>query len=272
MPSRSCGRGCAAGWNGSALTLAFTLGLGITLAGCLVLPGIAREFGGRLSEILHGIPIGSFLQPISPTESVGNALAVWYMALLFVAASSGPNVLPLAFSIEREKATLDFLLVTPLSSPAIVFGKAVGLLLSEGMILLAMEAWTLLLALGLSLWMVSPRPLIAWVVVTLVMLALCLLSGMVALAVSSLFPRLIARGLRVFLQVILTYSFLLFPVIASVSWTPMQYFLSQHSFALWLIYIVGCPALTALAALVAVWGVQRMRRGDIAFGQTKREN
>jgi hypothetical protein len=249
----------------ATVLIAFGSSLAITLILTLGIPIIAEVFGGRLRE-------GSMGQVSPRAQPLADGTVCWYLVMFLLAVTMGLNILPKVFAVECEKSTLDFLLVTPMSSPAIVLGKAVGLLLSDGLALIWMGLWTLLLSLLLTVVTLSLSPLLAWFLMILMIVGLWLLSGMTAIAIASYFPRMVASGVRTFLMVFVIYGFLglffglpsLFLLIGAFVVLPGHLF--------WGFCAAAWFALAALAALFATGGVRRMRRGDIAFGQVKRGN
>src|SRR5439155_21344820 len=89
----------------------------------LALPAVAQGFGIFLATILFGPALSR------TAELSADVLACWYSGMLWTSVSVGLGILPLVFAPEREKATLGFLLISPMRARSIVLGKAVGLLI-----------------------------------------------------------------------------------------------------------------------------------------------
>lgn len=234
----------------------------------VIYPPLAALFESGLAPLLFG-PLPAAAQPAA------NMLSCWHLLLLFVSFASGFAVLPLAFAVEREKSTLGFLLMTPMSARSIVFGKLIGLLVPGSLGVGMIGLWTLALSLLLTPTL-GLLGLLAWLEVTATALAILVMIGMGSLAVASLFPRTVTTlgsGLLAWIlfQACLQ-SFIHLPrALRHVSAGPFALF-GLHGYLLWLGFLGLCLALTLLMALLSIWGVRRMRKGDIAFAASKREN
>ncbi|HZT42279.1 MAG TPA: hypothetical protein VFA07_08815 [Chthonomonadaceae bacterium] len=232
------------------------------------LPAIADAFGGGVAAFLYGDAAATAAGPAA------SVLACFYLALLFVAAGAGFSLL-LAFAAEREKATLGFVLLSPMRSRAIVLGKMAGMLLAASPALLTLGAWTLLLSLFL-LPALGAISLIAWIEMVLMALSLAVSIGTVMLAIASLFPRAISPASMGLL------GWVVLQAIAQIGFHSSRYLrhLARNGTTLaagqsglfWLVTGFVCLLFALLGFLTAVWGVRRMRKGDIAFAASKQEN
>lgn len=232
------------------------------------LPAIAQAFGGGVAAFLYGDAAATAAGPAA------NVLACFYLALLFVAAGAGFGPL-LAFATEREKATLGFVLLTPMRARAIVLGKLAGMLLAGSPALLTLAAWTLALSLVL-LPVLGLISLIAWIEVVLMALTLAVTIGSVTLAIASLFPRAISPAILGLLGWILLQAFIQigvqsFRFLRFLAWSGVTLAGGESAFY-WLLAVLVCLMLSLLGFLIAVWGVRRMRKGDLAFAASKQEN
>ncbi|HLV81440.1 MAG TPA: hypothetical protein VKT32_14230 [Chthonomonadaceae bacterium] len=232
------------------------------------LPSLAEAFGGGVAALLYGDTTVMLAGPAA------NVLACFYLALLFVGAGAGFGLL-LAFAAEREKATLGFVLLSPMPARSIVLGKMAGVLLAAGPAFLTLGAWTLALSLFL-LPALGAISLIAWAEMVLLALALAVTLGSVTLAIASLFPRTISPAIIaalgwVLLQVVIQVGVRASGYLRTLARSGVM-LAGSESGLYWMLGSVVCLTLTLLGFLVAVWGVRRMRKGDIAFAASKQEN
>ncbi|MCW3098243.1 MAG: hypothetical protein JWL77_3861, partial [Chthonomonadaceae bacterium] len=151
--------------------------IAVTLTFYQGLPIIPQVFGGGRSLALFG------------KQSVGGAiLCCFFMVMLFRALIGGFTTFQ-AFMVERDKSTLGFLLLTPMSALSIIMGKLAGILLPGGIFLATLGAWTLLLSL-LNLPDLGPVVLAVWGGTMLSVLLLIMTLGTSTLAVASIFPKI----------------------------------------------------------------------------------
>jgi hypothetical protein len=256
----------------SALELrtTFVLFLLVTV-GLLSVPGISQNFGGFLS----GIFFGNLTTQTAQTEA--GTLGCWFVVMIYTGVSIGLNVAPNAFAPEREKATLGFVLLSPMRGMAIVAGKAAGLLASGGLTLGAMAFWSLGLSLVFSPTLGLKESLFAWSAILLTALTLAWTLAMLSLALAALLPKLINQA---------GCGALLYVVLIQVPFQLIVQFGRRNAYgggwfsflndwdsgSLWFGMFLVCLLLSALFLLLATWGVARMRRGNIAFESSKREN
>lgn len=226
------------------------------------LPVVPLLFGGAMAKALFG------------TQTTGGAiLCCFYIVLLFRALIGGFTTFQ-AFMVERDKSTLGFLLLTPMSALSIVFGKIAGILIPGGLFLATLGVWTLLLSL-LNLPSLGPITLEVWGGMMLSVLMLILTLGTTTLAVASIFPKipmqyagcLWAVMLQVIVQGGINLGRYMVPLISTIN---DRFGLSGSE--LWMLSIVSSMLLTLLAILLAVAGVRRMRAKDLTFAASKKEN
>jgi hypothetical protein len=226
------------------------------------LPTIPTMFGGLLAQTLFG------------KETVGGAiLCCFYLVLLFRALVGGFATFQ-AFMAERDKSTLGFVLLTPMSALSIVGGKVAGILLPSGIFLVCIAAWTLILSL-LNLPSLGPVVLAVWGGVMLSAFMLTLTLGMVTMALASIFPKIPMQYAgclwAVMFQLIVQGAIHLGRYIVSFV-SLVNTSLGLSGLGLWLLCLIVAMLLTLLATLTAVFGVRRMRGKDLAFASSKREN
>lgn len=244
----------------------------VVTTGLLAAPAFSVALGSGLAGLLYGAP------PSPAAEAAASALVCWYVVLLWSSIGIGLAMLPAVFAPEREKSTLGFLLLTPMRNSSILFGKVIGIFagngVSSGLLILA----TLLLS-ALFSPVLGPHGFVVWGAVVVTALAMAFTTGMLSLAVAALFPRSISQGgCGAFLSMILVQG-------------PMQMLIQSGNFLrrrrgratavglaapiflrYWLISLTVMLLLSLLFLLLALWGLRRMRKGDIAFEASKQEN
>jgi hypothetical protein len=234
----------------------------VTVACYQGLPIVPTMFGGSFAKALYG------------KETVGGAITCcFYLVMLFRALAGGFTTFQ-AFMVERDKSTLGFLLLTPMSALSIICGKIAGILASSGIFLATLGVWTLLLSL-LNLPDLGPIALAVWGGVMLTVVVLILTLGTTTLAVASIFPKIPMQYAGclwvVLLQVIVQGAIHLGKYIGYFIRTITET-LGLSGLELWLLSMVAGTLLTLLAVLVAVLGVRRMRTKDLTFAASKKEN
>ena len=247
--------------SGSVRAIAFILVV-VTVTFYVGLPAVPRLFGGGIAGGLFG------------KETLGGAiLCCFYLVMLFRALIGGFTTFH-AFMVERDKSTLGFLLLTPMSALSIVFGKLAGILLPGSLFLAMLGVWTLLLSL-INLPELGLLALAVWGGAMLSVVALNLVLGMSMLAVASIFPKipmqyagcLWAILLQVIVQGTVNLARFVRPLLMQL--TAM---IGLSSFETWLLGIVCALLVTLLATLIAGFGVARMRKKDLTFAASKKEN
>ena len=226
------------------------------------LPAIPLAFGGTMAQTLFG------------TQTVGGAILCCFYLVMLLRAMIGGFVTFQAFMVERDKSTLGFLLLTPMSALSIVLGKLVGILAPGGVFLASLGVWTLLLSL-LNLPSLGPVTLAVWGGMMLSVFMLLLTLGMLTMAIASIFrkiPMQYAGCLwAVLIQVVVQGVMHLGRYISSFI-VMVNMSLGLGGLGLWVLLMVTAILLTLLAMLLAVGGVRRMRSKDLAFAASKREN
>ncbi len=226
------------------------------------LPVVAEIFGGAMGKELFG-----------KTTTGGSILSLFYLVLLFRALVAGFATFQ-AFIVERDKSTLGFLLLTPMSNLGIVVGKLAGMLIPGGIFLLTIGVWTLILSL-INLPELGPRTLGVWGGMMLSALALVLTLGMLTMAIASIFPKIPTQYAgciwAVLFQVIVQGSIHLGRFAIGFISTLNQA-IGLGGMGLWLLSLVIAVLLTTLATILSVYGVRRMRSKDLTFAGAKRES
>jgi hypothetical protein len=248
----------------SALQRTFLIFLVLTLALIYGAPQMAIGFGQSMAQNL-------FTSTGRPDAALCT-LTLWYLALCATVPFVGAGVLPAAFAIDNEKSTLGFTLTTPMSSFAIVVGKAIGLLLSGCMFQIQLACWTLALSVLVGAQTAPAQALLVWGTVVSTAFGVTIMIGLIALAIASLFPRRLNVKAGSVIQGLMVYALFFAPTAFHylhdqlVAWTGLD------GMALWLAAVVGCCSISAVALAVATYGVQRMRKNDVLFSATKRDN
>jgi hypothetical protein len=217
-------------------------------------------------------PAQVFFGGIEGISAIFAGLIVCQMAVLsFVVMIAGATVCGAAFSRERDKSTLGFMLVTPLPTMSIVVGKFLGLLAPLLITVGVFIGWHLLLSLPL-VWDVRLVELLVFVVfVVTVPLMITLLSGSFGLFWSTVFRRESDAAGLAFLGVLVIVigDFIVTGLAYGTPWTPVIFrdfppFIVGYGVLL-LSVIILCP----LALRLTVWRLNRARQGDIAFESAK---
>jgi hypothetical protein len=234
-----------------------------------------------------GIAQGMVNRPLPVwATSVTGLLGIWY--LILIGALFGTLFLGLtAFSVDRDKSTLGFVLLTPLKASSILLGKAIGMLTPAALIPGSIMVWTLLLSLSL-VSLVGYLPLVVWgeVVLTGGLVWSALSMSLVAIASLVRNPRQVMVGCYFVVFVVPQVAIQLMIRTAwrgprrgarrrrrrggLIAWLATLHM--PDGFTLWLIFLALCMVLLIVATLLGIWGVRRMRRGDLAFAASRREN
>jgi len=220
-------------------------------------------FGGWLSFLL----MGSMRNPLAVTAA--GILGCWYLGL-FIAAVSNAFVTTGAFFAETQKSTLGFLLSTPMTTRSIVLGKAAGILGPSMAILASMAAWTLALTV-LFLPMVGPLALLGWLYAVLTALTFYLMVNAITFAISAMFPKLSMSGSA--WVWVLIFWFGSGPL--AWMWGLMSLALvamGLQASSIWFAFITIGWLLIFVAYAMSISSIQSLRRRDLGFATSKRNN
>lgn len=234
----------------------------VTITGYQGLPAIPELFGGVLSRALFG------------QDTIGGAILSCFYLVLLLRALIGGFVTFQAFMVERDKSTLGFVLMTPMSATSIVMGKMAGMLMPGAIFLASLGVWTLILSL-VNLPTLGLITLEIWGGMMLSAVMLIVTFGMLSLALASIFPKIPmqyagcvwAALIQVLIQGTVHLGRYIGPFLVSLTET-----LGLSGITLWGAGIVLAALVTLVAGLVAVGGVRRMRSKDLTFAASKREN
>lgn len=229
-----------------------------------LLEGPARLVFGSATGIPFGGP--SFGAQSGATVVFGGLAAMLMLIITLVAGAASVSVCGTAFGRERDKSTLGFVLVTPMPTRAILFGKLFGML---GPTVVAVTV-VFLYSFLLSIPAVKEIGLAATLLGLIYCLSLCVLimalGGTLGLACSTVFRRETdssAMGFLVLLVLIavISYATGVWPDLLGSAFardTPRQW--------IWLIYLALCD-LALIPALLGFthWRLTRARHGDVAF-------
>ena len=241
------------------------LALVITMGMYEGIPEIANAIGGWLAALLYG-PI---LKPV--VQVIASILACWFIVLGIYCLAAGFAAVR-TFSIERDKSTLGFVLLTPMSNSSIIRGKAAGILLSAGVYPIAIALWTLVMSVAITPT-VGIRSLGAWALIVC-SCALCYTAvGMISIALGAIAARWnVSSGcwgvaVAILSQVMVNGGRLMFGYVQDLL---VSY--GIQGMQLYYIWLGMCGIVIAASYALAVFFVQRMRRGDLAFAASKRDN
>lgn len=254
------------GWRGkftlSSIRNTLLLYAIISAAFLLGMPIVPEAIGRGLATTL----MGSFPEP---AVRLADILACWFIPPYFLAAGMGLSLF-LAYAGERDKSTLGFLLMTPMRPMSIVLGKIGGMMAGAGAAFSLMAAWTLFLATLLSVMSGRVSPLIAWAEIHAVALLGALTLGLMCLTFASIFWKaarpamfgwLWAIGIQVIIQSTNIFRFVFRSAREWMDFDSTTCVLAVSAYLLFMSLLFG----------LCVWGIRRMRKGDIAFA-TKRDN
>jgi ABC-type Na+ efflux pump permease subunit len=256
------------------LKMSAVIAVAVSIA-MLMAPTITGAIGGGIGQAFYGPPV----TPLSLTAS--GTLVLWYMGILYMSVMLGMMFMGTAFAPETQKSTLGFLLLTPMKAASIVFGKAVGLLLSSGYTIGLLWLWTLVLSLAFSPTLGLASVLRVWGYVTATSFAVIMAVGACALAFAALTARSKKlAGCGVLALVLLPQVFIQLFIQLSVRRRrggfrrrrPLNLPFHLDGPRLWMIFIVVCLVVSLIGFAVAVFGVRRMRKGDIVFEGAKQDN
>jgi hypothetical protein len=242
--------------------------LGFAVIASLILfhPGLAPwpiAFGGWVSFLL----MGPARDAVSTTAA--GILGCWYLGLFITAFGSAFSTTG-AFYAETQKSTLGFLLSTPLSTRSIVLGKAFGLLGPSLGVLTALSAWTLALTICF-LPLLGPAALLGWIYAVLTALTFYLAVNAITFSVSAMFPKLSMSGSAWIWVLIFWFVGLpLGGVYAAIS--AMLVVVGLRGAAVWLVFIAMAWIMISLAYSISVSSIHSLRRRDLGFASTKRNN
>ena len=246
--------------------------LGVLLIGCLVvtlvlfqgMPAIPTVFGDALAKALFG-------QVQQKNAALfADILACWYIVQILVSLFSS-FATSRSFAPERDKSTLGFLLMTPMSGSAIVMGKLVGILLCTMTLLAPLLVWTLVMSLALAS-MIGPVVLGVWGALAITSIVIYITFGMIALAAAAISTRW-SLNKNAWVVVFIVFQALLMN--GGWVWTTVSDFLNALGWSapmLWCAFLVICIVLASLSFLLSLWALAGMRRKDLAFAASKREN
>jgi hypothetical protein len=242
------------------------LGFAIVFSLVFFHPGVAlwpTIFGGWLAYVLMGT------MPNALASTAAGILGCWYLAL-FVSAFLSAFTSTGAFYTETQKSTLGFLLSTPMSTRSIVMGKAFGILGPSLGILLAMSVWTFVLTI-LFLPMVGPLALIGWVYAVLSALTFYFMVNFITFAISAMFPKLSMSG-SAWVWVLLFFfgSGPMLWMFGIMAWVFLAAGLQGAS--LWIAFLGVGWLLIVLSYVIAESSIQSMRRRDLTFATSARNN
>jgi ABC-type transport system involved in multi-copper enzyme maturation permease subunit len=172
-----------------------------------------------------------------------------------------------AFSRERDKSTLGFMLVTPLPTMNIVLGKFFGILSPMLITIGVFTAWHLLLSIPL-VWDVKLVELLVFLVFFVtVPFMITLLSGSFGLFWSTVFRRESdASGMGFLGMVFLMFGIFIVTGLAyGTPWTPALFTDVPRLFVWYACLLLCTIILCPLTLRLTLWRLNRARQGDIAF-------
>lgn len=246
----------------SSVRAIFLVLIVVTLTCYQGLPAIPELFGGAMSQGLFG------------QDTVGGAILCCFYIALLIRGMFGGFVTFQAFMVERDKSTLGFVLMTPMSALSIVMGKVAGILMPASLFMGTLGLWTLVLSV-LNIPTLGPITLAVWLGMMATSFTLLITFGMLTLAVVSIFPKIPTQYASciwiALFQVMLQSMIHLGRYVGWVVRLLNQDF-GLNGPALWGIGLLCAAILTLISLLLAVFGVLRMRSKDLTFAASKRDN
>ncbi len=243
----------------------------MTLIGLMLtlLPGAAFYYADASRFFLEGMAELFFGDSVFGYGTICGGLIA--SAMLLMAAVSpflGASVCGAAFGRERDRSTLGFVLVSPLTTAEILIGKLFGTLAPSLLTFVLLIAWSLLLLPGVFLWGGSPiRVLAGYLLLLILPMILLLMSGLIGLTCATLLRKEAdGVGLAVLLSIgyvaaiFITFFHLPVPALLPLLSGPAGWVFWEALYALLLLPI---------CLLVMRWRMQRARRGDVAFESVK---
>ncbi len=252
------GKFAARSLQGTFLTYAVITGVGL-----FAVPILPQAIRGGIAEFTMGM----FANPTA--KLLAAIIGYWYIPMFFSCAAAGLSLL-LAYSGERDKSTLGFLLITPMRPTSIVVGKLFGLLGGAGSNAILFSIWILFLSLILSSISGQPSPLIAWAAVTGTCAIVALSLGLLSLSIASIFWKAVRPAMFGWLWVIGIQAMIQSGNLLRWIFGSMRGYAAMDT-ASWAILIGVYLGILLLLFGTSVWGIKRMRKGDIAFA-SKRDN
>jgi hypothetical protein len=242
------------------------LGCAMMVSLVFFLPSIAlwpTIMGGGLAWVLMG-PM-----PNALAATAAGILGCWYL-VLFVSAFLSAFTTTGAFYTETQKSTLGFLLATPMSTRSIVMGKAFGILGPSFGILLAICGWTFALTV-LFLPLVGLLALVGWLYAVLSAITFYLTVNSITYAISAMFPKLSMSG-----------SAWVWLLLFFFGWMPMLWIFGViavsfavaglHGASIWIAFVLVGWLLIVISYVIAESSIQSMRRRDLTFASSARNN
>src|SRR5206468_37591 len=170
-----------------------------------------------------------------------------------------------AFGKERDRSTLGFVLITPMSTSAIILGKLVGLLLPGGLAMMSILAINLALAIAVCLQAGTAAALPGVLFTSCIPVLLSLTGAMVGILSASLLRKETDAGS---LALFTTFSFIGVVFYVDFSVGGMQgYSVGIEATAFWVLCLAVLTAVISLVCGALTYArVETMRRGDITFG------
>lgn len=255
------------GWRGKftarSLQGTFLTYAAITCVGLFALPMLPQYIGGGIAAAV----MGEFAKPSAKLLSA--VIGCWYLPLLVFSAAAGLSLFS-AYAGERDKSTLGFLLMTPMRPASVVAGKMFGMLGGAGSNAILFSIWILFLSLILTLISGQPSPLVAWAAVTGTCAVVALTLGLLTLSIASIFWKAVRPAMfgwlwAIGIQLMIQSGNLIRWILGAIRGYDAM---DTTSWAVLLGVYLG---ILLLLFGTSVWGIKRMRKGDIAFA-SKRDN
>lgn len=229
------------------------------------IPQLATMMGDPLAVLLYGNIANAAIRLVADIQ------CCWLIVFLLLSICTGFSSLR-SFSVERDKSTLGFLLMTPMSATQILNGKALGILISTGTWAMCLGVWTLFLALVVTS-VAGLHVLASWAAFIGVCLLIYVAIGIFSLSVGVYLSRItINPGCWSFggiaaVQVIINGGRFIGPWIASLL---NDFGITSEQLGYYC--IVGGLIVGILFYLVGVRGIKGLRKRDLSFSSAKRDN
>ncbi len=239
--------------------------MAVLTVGLFQLPAFPETIGGYFASALYGTIVNPGIQIISEIT------VCWYMVLVGICAFAGFGATRL-FTVEREKSTLGFILLTPMTVGSIVRGKFSGFILATVASILVLFVWTFILSLciipgagflALLVWLaISAGSILLFCAVT----SACLSFGAL-ISKFTINPGVwrfsFAIGIQIFIQSLRFIIPWLNTFFIDLGITPRDGLIIFTSVSI---------ATILLAYIASVWSIGRFRKGDLKFAESRKEN
>ncbi len=219
-----------------------------------------------------GLSISGWLLP-QAIEGQGavafGMICYWYGLIIYLSLSSSFIAQATAFMVDKQKSTLGFVLLTPMSNFQIAYGKAFGVYMVTGLMTGIGLAWTLMLSV-LTIPIAGIGPLLVWCMFAALITVMTLGASSLGIALATLTAR--TKKANPMLSIFIAVAFVSIAVISIIIaglnglGSTMANIVTQP-FSLATSLVVLSLTAILIGHPLLIWGMYRLRKGDIAFEQ-----